>query len=514
MKNKTIQPVISHIVRVGYLLVITALPWICQAHAAEQRATLLVISDGLSSEARAGLKNEISELLKTGTALDLLVVVHGPNHKPVAKLVLPPGDLSQRLRHRDVQHAIASISNLLGHSTASDPATALQVGLPQLAGTYWSLLSGKKNVRIVLAGSPEYHDNRFGFWSFRGFSFPSDRALTEPTSTCPFINRAHRKIPADVEVVFLCPTQWGSDTRHRNWVIRWTRLALSESIGGELKRVTTKANAAFQPIQNSGFGPIDFDEDPLVGMWMLTSGNHREKRREPTTDAEQERASGRTNDSAPKEHSVPPETPPVQPPAEVEPENTVSMIKPIIELVAGEQSAGEQPPMDDSLPIASAPPQVSTLTTTTAIESTYEQFPVSIRNRIASEVVKHPQAVVVVLSWTSQCPHADLNLDFSRFRYLVQNAPRGSGAVDLETIEWAILDDLSPLETGGAWVNLFETHYEVTAQVCVTSMDSGLSRVTELDFGPSPDHGVDHNRRAHSASWAQLDVKKMLVSGN
>jgi hypothetical protein len=330
-------------------------------------------------------------------------------------------------------------------------------------------------------------------------------------------------------------------------VIRWTQLALSESIGGELKRLTTNANAAFQPIEHSGFEPVVFDDNALVGMWTLTSGTHQELRPESPTDSKPVKpATNKDNEPGPDDASVRSDVPPALSQDVTDAQSPVLVTDPRTEkngtetretivdndLSSTTDSGAPPTPVGtvpepeivdepiardigqeaEMLPAATSAFQGKIPDATVVIESAYDQFPVSIRRQILSEVTKHPQAIVVVLSWKSQCPHADLNLHLSRFRCVFQNAPRGSGADDLETIEWAILDDSSPLETGGAWVNLFETHREVTAQVRVTSMGSGLSRTTELNFGRSPDHGTDRNHRAKSNAWKQLDTKKMRAS--
>lgn len=235
-------------------------------------ATLVVCSDSLTPAVQAELKTQIGTLLTTAPAGHRLIVVKGGDHTPVINVAIPVGSARERLRDRTLTQAMGLLRLFLQQTSQGGGAQSLQIGIPNLPATYWSTIAGKGPCKIILVGDPIFDDPRYTFWSFRDGRFPSDAALSEPLSSCPFINRNHPKIPGDVQISILSPAEWGSSQRHRDVVIRWLRLACQESLGGKLVRVTNSSVHAFSQGTRDEFEPVQFDGRQLVGMWILAEG--------------------------------------------------------------------------------------------------------------------------------------------------------------------------------------------------------------------------------------------------
>lgn len=238
----------------------------------EAGSTLIVCSEFLNPAVQAELQSHIAALLTTAPAGHRLVVVRGADHATVINLSIPGGSTRERLRNRSVTQAMGLLQRDFRQASQSNATGNAQLGIPNLPATYWSTVAGHGPCRIILLGDPIFDDTRYPFWSFRDGSFPSDRVLTEPLSGCPFINRNHKKIPDDVQVSILSPTEWGSNQKHRDFVTRWLRLACQESLGGNLVRITNSSSQAFSQGTRDEFEPVKPDGRDLIGMWKLAKG--------------------------------------------------------------------------------------------------------------------------------------------------------------------------------------------------------------------------------------------------
>ncbi|MCA9200037.1 MAG: hypothetical protein KDA87_21010, partial [Planctomycetales bacterium] len=192
-------------------------------------ATLIICSEVVTPAVQADLQSQIGTLLTATPAGHRLVVVKGKDHIPVINITIPSGSARQRLRNRTVTQAMGLLRQFLDQASQNSETQGSQIGFPNLPASYWSTMAGRTPCKIILIGDPIFDDSRHLFWSFRDGRFPSDAALTEPTSSCPFVNRNHKKIPSDVQISILSPAEWGSSQEHRDRVIRWLRLACQES---------------------------------------------------------------------------------------------------------------------------------------------------------------------------------------------------------------------------------------------------------------------------------------------
>jgi hypothetical protein len=245
--------------------------------AAERNTTLIVCGTGLSPTVKTAVKTELADVIGEANVGDRVIVVVGDQHDPVANLVIPTAAGRARFRDRNVSSAMVAIAKKI--EAPADAESALQVGFPRLAASYWSLAAGPGTTRILLVGTPEYHDPRLPFWSFRNGVFPSDAAITSTESSCPFRNLRNKRIPDDVQITFLTPTTWGKDQRHRDHILRWLRLATQQSIGGRIVMDTSNTSSAFATTRKGRtampYQEVHPDGHPLIGVWKLAEGATR-----------------------------------------------------------------------------------------------------------------------------------------------------------------------------------------------------------------------------------------------
>ncbi|MCC6508176.1 MAG: hypothetical protein IT423_03660 [Pirellulaceae bacterium] len=112
--------------------------------------------------------------------------------------------------------------------------------------------------------------------------------------------------------------------------------------------------------------------------------------------------------------------------------------------------------------------------------SVLDQWPDAFRQSVLERLERlqaHPRALLVRIVWTSECPHAEVDLKGPQ--YVQHNHPRQSGSGELETTEWGMV--VSP-STTHATVHLVRTHHDVSVRLQVIEWPSFHSREIQLDF--------------------------------
>lgn len=592
-------------------------------------ATLIVCSESLTPSAQAELQTRIGTLVTEETAGHRVVVVKGEDHTPVINVSIPAGSARERLRDRTLTRAMGLLRLFLQQASQGGGDQSLQVGIPKLPATYWSTVAGKSPCKVILVGDPIFHDQRHAFWSFRNGRFPSDAVPSEPRSSCPFINRNHKKIPEDVQISILSPPEWGSGQKHRDFVIRWLRLACQESLGGKLVRVTNSSAQAFSRNAHDEFEPVKRDGRAFVGMWKLAEGATISPFPEPGVRPEQSNlgdnmkseeegeqksdAASRSNAAAQKvllpvedsgrkieltdgtpsdvnaTHSPLTKTSDVsqertfsedmsstferteslestkkldstptvdsfeRPPTAHRPANpddsqafngSSQSGNPDSQLIAGallqdvEQAVGEQskPEMtqtrqqiegvsqkqgdegvrgEEVLPTSveanvTVRKRKESEMSETDVDVVLERinaicrdqsFPAELVQLLTQVAPREQPNHAVVATWTSNCPHADLNLHIADVAVRRDVASSADGTAR-DRIEWGITSSLDC----DSWINIYETHRDVRVAVVVIDLKSGRLHKYTKNIGAASDHGRDIDRRSKSNSWHKVTL--------
>lgn len=177
---------------------------------------------------------------------------------------------------------------------------------------------------------------------------------------------------------------------------------------------------------------------------------------------------------------------------------------------SGTPDVGPQP--DPSTPDA----QAQSATIETDLATTMERATGSRLNRLAALAKSRryprelqqqleaapPGQLAVVVNWTSDCPHADVNLFITDCR-IHRDAATGPEILHPDPWEWG----LAPATTTDCWINLFATHRPVTATVDVIDLRTGTHGQHTVELGQHGDRGEDHRRPHQSRSWHKLALQ-------
>lgn|GEM_PF-6202321 len=574
---------------VTVLLVLLSLVFLLQpadaaAADAEFGVTLIVCSEGMSPAMKVAFQAELTKLLTTSPTAHRIIVVRGQDHTPLLNVSIPGGSIRERLRNGSLIRGLAALQEFLRNPSRPGAKGIGQIGIPQLPATYWEIASGHGRCRIVLIGTPIYDDARYPFWSFANGRFPADAVVSSAVSVCPLINRNYRKIPQDTEIVFLCPTEWGSNQRHRDHVIRWTRLLMQENLGGKLKRVTNSVASAFGATaqdSDSQFEAVEPDGRSLIGMWQLRNGTNQsgfpEEGVPQPAEPEVSEATPAVNDSAPQlgtstkiSSAVDSATVPVQPDFNHSPPTIRSGRESLAGLsVNVDQGLGPESPLesetDQALNVSSIPdgtdaagnevdsafeeperlvvpehvtaltqrnddplnssprglppgdsPTTSAVSTASAVSAAEDSlvervqaplqkladeraFPAELtRSLVAKSRVPDP-GHLAVLVWTSDCPHADLDLHLTG-QDVRRDLAQGADGTKRDRIEWCFADSLA----GEIWINVFRTHRDVEAKLSIIDLQTGAVRDTTNSLGSVADRGQNSKQRSQSKAWKRI----------
>lgn len=228
----------------------------------------LIIADGTHPDTLQRVKDYISHFVSNAPAGSVLHIVRAPDHKLVATMAVPDGNVRERLRDKILMNALAHVNAMLSDTGDVPDAFRKQLSLDRLGATYWSLRQTDHSCRITLVGTPIYYDSKQLQWAFSDLPiqkvkrYPSHSSLPHPDSTLPFRRLGRRPIPTDVQVVWLTDSNWGGDKLREDAVIHFYRHAFATQIGGELVRMSSDAVAAFESEVVSSFPELDELMDP------------------------------------------------------------------------------------------------------------------------------------------------------------------------------------------------------------------------------------------------------------
>ncbi len=212
-------------------------------------------------------------LTKEAAPQDVVHLVH--NQSLVSTVMVPRGSEQSRLRNPKVKSQLPAIQKFFaGDIAVSDADADNQLGLYEIPTTIRSLRQTELPCRILLVGSPIYHDEiRHAGWSMMEGVVPSDSALHLETS--PF--HGDSGFPNATEISWLVPTQhWGVDQAHREAVTRFQRLFVQER-GGSLVRLTADPQSAL----NFGMSQFDGEVKPIPGQPRMIQASFESVRVQP-----------------------------------------------------------------------------------------------------------------------------------------------------------------------------------------------------------------------------------------
>ena len=604
----------------AFALTFACLAPLSAVKASDEGVTLVVIAEDLPTAAKAEIQKQFVKILADKPAGHKLVVVRGRDHTPVTNLTLPKVKPRERFRDRGLKKSLGKLKTFL--LAKPDEEALGQIGIPNLPNTYGQLASGHGPCNIILCGNPIFQeDDRYLFWNFSNRKFPTDPAIVNPLSGCPFVNRGAKPIPADVKIAILSPPSWGASEQHRGYVSRWLVLAFQESLGGSLVRISNSAKAVFGFQGMSEFETVVPRKNRTkVGMWELAKDGTlmffpqegEPKPRELSQNAEKmqqqdERETGRVsertrgrpnrdlsnrtevNNSRTDEGRVrtieqnfdssledeesragplrsietdsrlpagtelsnerdeqaaanPQQAEPSmmrresartqreqrQPSTIAEMQRPVpaTAIKDIVDPPANHESGNVNEsavnsarPDNTRAPISLPAQQASnvrgkpgnvagplgpTLSERLQKLALSKSWPKELGNSMSTGSHRSSPGFMVVVSWQSECPHADVNL------YLVgakvrRNLVAASNEGRHDQIEWAQTHSLSV----DAWLNNFFTHKQVTAKVSVIDLSTGELLEDDQELGMRCDHGHHASWRESSPAWSKFQLSSL-----
>ncbi|MEZ6128967.1 MAG: hypothetical protein R3C59_09810 [Planctomycetaceae bacterium] len=233
--------------------------------ASENHEWIIVVSKGLPDAMRNEVKSELQTLIaEVARKADMVHVVSAPDHRPIASLEIPDGDLRTRVRHPSAKRSLQRIGEFL-NAAGEEPNHQLQI--PALSATVLSLRRTEFPLRIILVGDPVYHDVRQPGWSMANGFVPTDSALQSPI--CPF-GSGVATFPEDSEITWLTPSStWGTDNLHQSAVTRFYQLFFRLN-GGYLARITADARSAFELSGTRLNDDIAMNDDGAARMRLVS----------------------------------------------------------------------------------------------------------------------------------------------------------------------------------------------------------------------------------------------------
>ncbi len=232
----------------------------------------LLLADGLSAEIRASLQAHLGQLIVYANPGDVIHVVRTPDHAILSTIVIPQAVGRDRLRDAALTAGLGPVKAFLDDGSTVPGDYRCQLGLPKLLDTFWGVRQTSFATRIVLVGSPVFHDPTALQWSFRNGRFPTDRSLTDDESTLPLRCPDRVPLPADAQVILVVDdVAWADGVHHQNSLIRFYNLAFKRHLGGQFLRLTSDVAGGFErDIQPSFPEFADFDTALTPQMLVAT----------------------------------------------------------------------------------------------------------------------------------------------------------------------------------------------------------------------------------------------------
>ncbi len=207
---------------------------------AENTEWFVVISNGMPQTVMNETAQQLQELIgRHAVPGDVVHVISTPSHQCLASLEVPQGQFNSRLKNQGVRGELGRLKPLFEAQPTSDPG---QLQIPRLSSTVCSLRRTQFPSRVIVVGTPIYHDPRQRGWSMTGGMVPTDGALNAQHS--PF--NTPTRFPEGTKISWLTPqSEWGEDAAHQESVQRFNRLYLQER-GAALSRMTAEPGTAFR----------------------------------------------------------------------------------------------------------------------------------------------------------------------------------------------------------------------------------------------------------------------------
>lgn len=207
---------------------------------------IVVIGEGAERGRREAVLREVGRLVTESPEGTCVHVIRAPDHKPLGSLMLKV-PTKNRLRDSAVSDFLNKVRELLADEGPVPPDYREQINFPRLWAT---ILSVKKKtphaIRMVLFGTPVYHDPKEPQWSFREGRYPNRASLEDVESTLGAIDvEGKRQVSCDITWL-VPPGLWGQDIHHEKALIDFYRRAF-RVWGGRLKLLTSDPGVAFAP---------------------------------------------------------------------------------------------------------------------------------------------------------------------------------------------------------------------------------------------------------------------------
>lgn len=133
-----------------------------------------------------------------------------------------------------------------------------------------------------------------------------------------------------------------------------------------------------------------------------------------------------------------------------------------------------------------------------------EGWPEELGNSMLLRSRQSNPGFMVVVSWESVCPHADVNL-YLAGDTVRRDVARDSNGGQRDRIEWAHSGSLAV----DAWLNNFFTHREVTAKLSVIDLSTGTLLEGNQELGMRYDQGHHASWRGSSPAWKKIQLSSL-----